>query len=147
VSLIQQIDSDLATSMKGGEVTRTGVLRLLKTSFKNEQIKLGHELSGEELTKVVQREAKQRRDSITQYQAANRDDLVKVEQAELAIIAEYLPKQMDEEELGKIIDAIISETGATGMAQMGQVIGATVKKVAGAADGATISKLVKARLQ
>ncbi len=147
MSLMQQLDQDLTTAMKGGDAARTGVIRLIKNGFKNEQIKLGHDLSEDEALKVVAREAKQRRDSIEQYLKANRKDLADAEQAELEIINSYLPKQMDEKELGIIVDSVIAETGASGPAQMGQVIGAVMQKVAGAADGAAVSNLVRARLK
>ncbi len=146
MSLPQQIDQDMIAAMKEGVAARTAVLRLLKASFKNEQIKLGHELSDDEALKVVQREAKQRKDSITQYQAANRTDLADAEKYELEVIESYLPEQMSEEEIGKIVDSIITETGASGMSEMGVVIGAVMKQVAGRADGTTVSRLVKERL-
>lgn len=147
MSLLTQIDQDLATSMKAGSADRTAVIRLIKSSFSNEQIKLGRALTEGEAAKVVAREAKQRRDSISQYQAANRQDLADKEQAELEIIGTYLPEQMSEAELTEIVNTVITEIGASGPAQMGQVIGAVMQKVGGSADGATVSKVVRARLQ
>jgi hypothetical protein len=146
MALLQQIDTDLADALKAGVVARVSLLRLLKSAIKNEQIKLGHELSEDEVQKVLQREAKQRKDSITQYEAGGRQDLAKSEQQELAMIQEYLPQQMDEAELAQLVESVIAETGATGIAQMGVVIGAVLKRAGGRADGAAVSQLVRQKL-
>lgn len=143
----QQIDQDLTTSMKEGVAARTSVLRLLKASMQNEQIKLGHELSEAEVVKVLQREAKQRRDSIEQYRSGGRDDLADSEQHELDVIKAYLPDQMSEEELAGVVDAVITELGAEGLSQMGVVMGVVMKRANGRADGAAVSALVRTRLQ
>jgi uncharacterized protein YqeY len=144
--LSAQIDQDLTTSMKEGQAVRTGTLRLIKNALKNEQIKLGHELTEAEVLKVLQREAKQRRDSITQYQAGNRADLADAEQQELAIIEAYLPDQMGETELAKLVETVISELGATGPAQMGAVIGAVMQRAGGRADGGAVATQVRQKL-
>ena len=146
MALPTQIDQDLATSMKEGVVARTAVLRLVKSSLKNEQIKLGHELSEAEALKVLQREAKQRKDSIEQYRAGNRADLAESEQHELTIIEAYLPQQMSPDELEQLVDSVIAETNATGVAQMGAVIGAVLARAKGRADGAAVSQLVRQKL-
>jgi uncharacterized protein len=146
MSFQSQLDQDLTTSMKEGMAARTAVLRLLKTSLKNEQIKQGAELTDEQALKVIQREAKQRRDSIDQYTKGDRADLATAEQAELDIIQTYLPEQMGEAELAQIVDSVIAETGATGPGQMGVVIGSVMKQVAGKADGAAVSALVRQKL-
>jgi uncharacterized protein len=145
MALIDQIDTDLASSMKEGEAARTGVLRLLKNSIKNEQIKAGHDLSEPEVLKVLQREAKQRKDSIAQFKQGGRDDLADTEQQELAVIETYLPQQMSETELTVLVDTVITETAAT-PAQMGVVIGEVMKRAAGQADGAAVSQLVRQKL-
>ena len=147
MGLLQQIDSDLASAMKSGDAQLTGVLRLLKSSLKNEQIKLGHELSDGEQVKLFQREAKQRKDSVEQYTKGDRADLAEAERSELAIIERYLPQQMSSEELESLVEEVIANLGATGLPQMGQVIGTVVKRAAGAADGGQISALVRQKLQ
>lgn len=141
-----QIEQDISTAMKEGSADRVAVLRLLKSSFKNEQIKLGHELGDDEVMKVLQREAKQRRDSIDAYEQASRPELAAVEKAELEIITSYLPQQMEAAELAAIVDGVIKETGATSAAEMGVVIGAVMKQVAGKADGAAVSAVVRQKL-
>jgi hypothetical protein len=146
MSLQTQIDQDLTASMKEGVVARTSVLRLLKSSLKNEQIKLGHELTEAETLKLLQREAKQRKDSITQYQAGDRDDLAEAEKQELAIIEGYLPNQMSEAELTDLVKTVVAETKTTDQTQMGVVIGAVMKRAEGRADGAMVAQLVRQQL-
>lgn len=146
MSLLQTIDSDLATAMKEHEASRVSVLRMLKSSIKNEQIKLGHELSDEEIMAVLKREAKQRRDSIEQFEKADRDDLASTEKTELETIKSYLPEQLTDEELIKVVDEVISETGASSPAEMGVVIGAVIKQVGSRADGSAVARIVKERL-
>ena len=146
MSLTPQIDQELATSMKEGVVSRTATLRLIKNSLQNEQIKLGHELSEDEQLKVLQREAKQRRDSIEQYTQGGRPELAAAEEQELQIIQSYLPEQMSEEELGKLVDAVIAEIEPSGVAQMGAVIGAVMQRAGGKAEGNQVSQLVRSKL-
>ena len=146
MTITEQLTADLATSMKAGDATKTGVVRLLRGSMKNEEIKLGHPLEDMEALKVLQREAKQRRDSIEQYEAASRADLANVEKTELVIIQGYLPSAMSSEELEKIVDEVIAAQGATDMKQMGAVIGAVMARVGAAAEGGAVSQLVRAKL-
>lgn len=142
----QQIDQDLAESMKAGDSTRTGVLRLLRSSFKNEQIKLGRELTEPEVLKVLQRESKQRRDSITAYNQAKRPELAEIEEKELAIIATYLPESLTEAELTKVVDEVIAGLGKPDQSATGQVIGAVMAKVGAKAEGGAVAKVVRERL-
>lgn len=139
-----KIDQDTANAMKAGESQRVGVLRLIKTSLKNEAIKLGRDLSDEEAMSVLVREAKQRRDSISAYQSANRPELAETEQQELEIIEDYLPKQLSEAELKAMIDEAVTTAGEN--ANMGAVIGAVKAKTGASADGALVAKLVRERL-
>ncbi len=146
MTIIETLTSDMASSMKAGDSLRTGVIRLLRASMQNEAIKAGHGLDDDEAMKVLQREAKQRRDSIEQYQAAGRQDLVDIEVNELAIIAGYLPEALSETELATIVDDVIARLGATDMKQMGAVIGAVMKEVGARAEGGVVSAVVKAKL-
>jgi uncharacterized protein YqeY len=146
VTIDEQLTADMATSMKAGDTERTGVLRLLRSAMKNEQIKVGRELNGDEMLKVLQREAKQRRDSITAYREAGRDDLASTEEAELAVIVTYLPEPLGEAELVAIVDEVIAAQSASGMAAMGGVIGAVMAKVGARAEGGAVSKIVRERL-
>lgn len=146
MTILEILKSDMATSMKSGDVPRTGVIRLLRSSMQNEAIKLGHELSEEETLKVLQREAKQRRDSMTQYSLADRQDLIDIEAAELDVITAYLPEALSEAELEAIVDGVIARLGATDMKQMGAVIGLAMKEVGARAEGGAVSAIVKAKL-
>ena len=114
--------------------------------MKNYQIELGHDLTMQEALSVLQKEAKKHQDSISQYQNANREDLANEEQAELEVIKQYLPEQMSREDLEKVVDAVISETGASTAADMGKVIGAVRQKTEGKADGAMIAEIAKSKL-
>lgn len=146
MSLILKIDTDLATAMRAAETSKVSVLRMLKSSIKNEQIKLGHELNDDEVMTVLKREAKQRRDSIEQYEKAERDDLASVEKTELEVIKSYLPEQLSEDELKKVVDEVVSETGASSPSEMGVVMGAVLKQVGSRADGGMVARIVRERL-
>lgn len=146
MTIAERLTEDMKASMKAQDADRTGVLRLLRGSLKNEEIKVGHQLSEEEALKVLQREAKQRRDSVEAYQSAGRTDLAEREEAELTVIKGYLPEVMSEDELAKVVDEVIAETGATDAKQMGAVIGGVLKRVGARADGAVVSKLVREKL-
>jgi uncharacterized protein YqeY len=146
VGLQEQLTEDMKASMKAGTADRTGVLRLVRGSIKNEEIKIGHPLGDEEVLKVLSREAKQRQDSIEAYRAGGREDLVRQEEMELGVIRGYLPEALSETELGAMVDEVIKETGATDMKQMGTVIGAVMKQAGARADGGAVSKLVREKL-
>lgn len=146
MTTIERLTDDMKAAMRAGQPERTGALRLLLAAAKNEVIKAGHPLSEDETAKLLQREAKQRRDSITQYEAAARPELAAVEARELAIIAEYLPEPATTAELEAWADEAIAATGATGPAQMGNVIGAVVAKAGARADGAAVAAVVRRKL-
>ncbi|MSR68185.1 GatB/YqeY domain-containing protein [Candidatus Saccharibacteria bacterium] len=146
MDLTQQLESDLVVAMKLRDEVRTTTLRLLKSSLKNYQIELGRDLTMQESLSVLQKEAKKHQDSINQFGAANRQDLVSEEQAELDIIEKYLPAQMSETDVSKAVDSAITELGASSMADMGKVIGHVRQKTAGQADGGLIAQLAKQKL-
>src|SRR5690242_20178518 len=118
MTIQERLTADMAASMKSGDAATTGVVRLLRGALKNEEIKRGHELSEAEALAVLQREAKQRRDSIEQYQAAGRNELAAAEEAELGIINGYLPAPLTEAELRALVEAVVAEQDAQTMAQM-----------------------------
>lgn len=133
----------MITALKAGEQEKVAVLRLLITAMKNEQIKVGSELTDEQALKVLASQAKQRKDSITAYKEAGRQDLVDQESAELPYIEAYLPEQMGDEELQKLVQEAIDQVGATSSADMGKVMGVAMGKVQGQADGGRVSAAVK----
>lgn len=146
MKISEQLVADITASMKAGDSARTSTLRLLRSGIKNEEIKLGHELSEDEAMKSLMREAKQRRDSIAAYQEAERAELVAEEKAELDIIVTYLPQPLSENELKALVEVKIAELRATDVKQMGAVIAAVMKETAGKAEGSEVSRLVKAAL-
>ena len=146
VSLGETITDDMKTSMKAGDTDRTNVLRLLRGAFKNEEIKIGAPLDEAAALKVLQREAKQRRDSITAYEAAARPELAAHEAAELEIISTYLPEAMSPAELEAVVHDVIAATGATDLSSMGVVIGQVMGRVGARAEGGQVSALVRQKL-
>lgn len=141
-----ELEADLTEAMKLRDEVRMTTLRLLKSALKNYQIELGHDLTMQESLSVLQKEAKKHQDSIEQYQKADRQDLADEEKAELKVIEKYLPEQMPESEVAKLVDEAIKQTGATGQADMGKVIGVVRQKADGSADGALIAKIAKQKL-
>ncbi len=144
--LREKIAEDMRAAMKARESTRVATLRMAMAAVKNAQVEAGHELDDDEVVGVLTKEAKKRRESISAYQDAGRDDLVEVETAELAVLEAYLPEQLSDEELSEIVDAAIAEAGASDATEMGRVMKLVMPKVRGRADGATVSGLVRARL-
>ena len=147
MSLSKQIVSDLTASMKAQDANRTSTLRMVKAAMMNRQIEKGSELDDEEMEKLLQSLVKQRRDSIEQYEKAGRQELVDKEKAEIEVIETYLPQAASREEIEQAVVAVISETGATSMKDMGKVMKAAQASLAGKnADGRTVSEIVKAKL-
>ena len=145
----QQFQADLKQSMLAKNELKTSVLRLLLSAINYFEINkggAGYEASEEDVSTVLQQQVKQRRDSIEQFKAGRRQDLVDKEQKELEILQTYLPAQMSEEEIRTIVKETITQTGASSMSDMGRVMGALMPKVKGRADGNLVSKIVKISL-
>ncbi len=128
--------------MKASDKVATSTLRIVKSSIKNKEIEKGGNLTDEECVSVLFTLAKQRKESIEQFAKGGRDDLVKRENAELDVLKKYLPEQMSEEELEKIIKEAIKETGAASAKEIGKVMKAVMPKVKGRADGKVINQKV-----
>lgn len=137
-------DLKQAQLMANGLVVAT--LRLLLSEIRNTQIAKGQVLSDDDVTQVIQKELKKRRESAEVFKQGNRHELAEREEAEAAVLEKYLPEQMSDEELTKIIEAVITEVGASEVKDMGRVIGAVRQKVGSLADGAKISQIVKEKL-
>lgn len=146
MSLKTQLTDDMKAAMKAGEKTRLGVIRLINAAIKQKEVDERVELDDAAVLAVLEKMVKQRRDSISQYDAAGRDDLSAIERDEMAIIEHYLPAKMGEAEIAAAIDAAIAQTGATGAADMGKLMGVLKPQLAGKADMADVSKLVKQKL-
>lgn len=147
MSLKEQIISDMTAAMKAQDAARTSTLRMVKAAITNREKEGGGELTDEDVQKLLRSQVKQRRDSVEQYQKANRQDLADKEQAEIAIIETYLPQAASQDEINQAVTAAITETGATSMKDMGAVMKAAMARLAGKnADGKLVSETVKAKL-
>jgi uncharacterized protein YqeY len=145
------IKAALVTAMKGGDKARTGTIRLIQSALKNREIELrgGSGAVADDdvtVTEVLQKMIKQRRESVALYEQGGRQELADAETAEIAVIETFLPRQMSEEEAGAAIDAIVAETGASSVKDMGRVMAAVKERHAGQLDMSKASGLVKARL-
>ncbi|MFM7623896.1 MAG: GatB/YqeY domain-containing protein [Actinomycetota bacterium] len=148
MSLKEKLKSDLTESMRNRDEIRSSTLRMILTAIKNEEVsgKEARDLSDAELITVLSRESKKRREAAEAFDQAGAKDRADTERAEGVIIAEYLPKQLSEAEVKDLIASAIKETGANSPAQMGLVMKSLQPKIAGKADGALVSSLVKAAL-
>ena len=144
--LRERIADEMRAAMKAREQTRVSTLRMLMAAMKNTQVEKGHELEDDEVIEVISREAKRRRESMEAFEKGGRDELVQKEGAELAILEAYLPEKLSDEELARLVDEAIAETGASSPKEMGQVMKAVMPKVKGRADGSAVSAAVRARL-
>lgn len=147
--LKQQLKDQLKESMLAKDELRTQVLRFILSGITYYEINkggAGYEATNEDVLAVIEKEVKQRKDSIEQFKTANRTDLVDKEAAELAILQTYLPEQMNEEEVKKLVDEAVATSGATTPQDMGKVMGILMPKVKGKADGSLVSKLVQKAL-
>jgi len=147
MSLLTQINTDIATAMRAREAERLGTLRLLKSALVNRAIERGHELDEAEERQVVQQMVKQRRDAIDQFRAGGREDLAVKDEGEIALLSGYLPPAADEAAVEAAVDAAIAETGAASVKDMGKVMKATLARLSGVtADGRLVSETVKKKL-
>jgi uncharacterized protein YqeY len=146
MSLRARIHDEMKAAMKARETQRLSAIRLLLAAVKQREVDERKDLSDAEVVSVVEKMIKQRRESIAQYQSANRRDLADAEAFELNLLSGYLPKQLSEPEIAEEVGAAIAQTGAKGAADMGKVMGLLKGKLAGRADMARVSALVKSRL-
>lgn len=147
MTFLERINQDLTAAMKNREVERLSTLRMVKAAVKNREIEKMAALTDEEAIKLLQSLVKQRRESIEQYQQAGRTELADKEAAEIKVIEEYLPAALDEAAIAQIVDAVIAETGASSMKEMGNVMKVVMAKLAGqTVDGKVVNQLVKAKL-
>lgn len=138
-----QLQNDLKQALRNRDAERRDVLRLLLTAIKNAEIEKGGELTESELDALLQKQAKQRRDSIAEFERGGRADLVAEEQGELAVIESYLPRQMSEEEIRQAARAQIAAVGAAGPKDIGKVMGPLMSQLRGRVDGATAQRIVR----
>ncbi len=146
MSLKDQITEDMKTAMRAKEVTRLGTIRLLLAAIKQREVDERVVVDDAGVLAIVEKLIKQRKDSIEQFAKAGRDDLVAVEQAEMIILQDYLPEQLSDAEISAAVSAAVTASGASGLQDMGKVIGILKPQLAGKADMGKVSGLVKAAL-
>ena len=145
-TLKSRLQADMKASMKSGDKARLGVIRLMLAAIKQVEVDERIELDDARIVAVLDKMTKQRRESISQFGQAGRDDLIAVEQAELEIIGEYLPEALSAEEIEALVSATIESTGAATIKDMGKVMGLLKPQLQGRADMAQVSQLIKSRL-
>jgi uncharacterized protein YqeY len=146
MSLKGQITEDMKSAMKAGEKDRLKVVRLILAAIKQVEVDTREELDEAAVLSVLTKMVKQRRDSVEQFVSGDREDLAAIERAEIAVLETYLPEPLTAEDLASMVDDVIKSTGATGMRDMGKVMGQIKSKAAGRADMGALSATVKERL-
>lgn len=143
MSILTQLTEDMKTAMKARDKATLTTVRMLKSAIQNEQIKAGHDLDDTEELTVISREMKQRKDSLAEFKAADREDLTEQLTNEIKVVSKYMPTQMSAEEINDVVAATISEVGAVDKGDFGKVMGALMPKVKGKADGKLVNETVK----
>ena len=146
MSLKQRLTDDMKAAMKGGDKGSLGVIRLVNAAIKQKEVDERIELDDAAVLAVLEKMVKQRKDSVSQYEGAGREDLAAIERAEIVVIERYLPAKLDEAAIAAAIEAAIASTGAAGPADMGKLMGVLKPQLAGQADMGQVSALVKKRL-
>ena len=146
MSLRERLESDMKAAMKSRDTLRLETIRGVRGAMRNKEIELGESLDDEAILRVIRTLVKQRVDSIEQFQAAGRSELVAKESAEKALLESYLPAAPDEKAVEAAVSAVIAELGAQGPKDMGRVMKAALERLGAAADGKLVSQLVKRRL-
>lgn len=148
MDLKERIKNDLIASLKSGDNLSRDVLRLLNSDIKNEEIRKKREkLSEEDILKVIKSNIKKRKDAIELYKKGKREDLVRQEKGELEILQKYMPKQMSEEEIRKLVKKAVAESKASGVSNFGGIMKEVMQKAKGSADGKIISEILKEELE
>jgi len=146
VTLLTKLNDDMKAAMKNKDKESLQVIRMLKASLQNEKINLGRDLTEEEELTVISREMKQRRDSLAEFEEVGRDDLAEKTRKEIAVVENYLPAQLTEDDIREIVNEAIEQTGASSSQEFGKVMGVVMPKVKGKADGKQVNAIVKEQL-
>jgi uncharacterized protein YqeY len=146
MSLKDRITQDVKDAMRAKDKPRLGTLRLITAAIKQREVDERIELDDTQVTLVLDKMVKQRRESIVQFEMAGRDDLIAIETSELEIITPYLPEQLGEDEINALIDSTLEQTGATSVKDMGKVMGLLKPELQGRADMGAVSALIRAKL-
>lgn len=143
MTLMERLNTDMKESMRAKDKEKLSVIRMLKASVQKEEIEVGRSLNAEEELTILARELKQRKDSVREFTQADRLDLAEKTQSEIAIVENYLPKQLSNDEVRTIVQDVIAQTGATSASDFGKVMGQVMPKVKGQADGNVVNVIVK----
>ena len=146
MSLKEKLQEDLKSSMKNKDTVKKSVVTLIRAAIKQHEVDNRVELADDAIIDIISKQLKQRKDSLAEFVKANRDDLVEETKSEIQVLEGYLPQQLSEEELEKIVIETIAEVGATSMKDMGKIMADIKPKTAGRADGRKINELVKKNL-
>lgn len=146
MNLSERLSEDMKQAMKAKEKVRLSVIRMVRSAVKNKEIESGTPLPDEEILNVIQKELKQRRDSLQAFESAGRSDLIQEAQAEIEVLIAYLPAQLSEEDVRRLAEEVIAEVGATNKADMGKVMAGLMPKVRGKADGKLVQEVVQSLL-
>lgn len=146
MSLIQDIRKDMFNASKQGDTNHADILKMVIADIQNEEKSLGKEISDEESIKIIRKQVKKIKDSITEFEKMNRDDLISKEKAQLEVLEKYLPALMSKEDIKKVVEKAIKDTGATSIKDMGKVMGASMKELEGKAEGNTVKDIVQSLL-
>ena len=146
MSLKDQIPEDLKTALREQNKVELSVLRMLQAAIKNRQIEVGDELNDQQVVEVVASEIKKRRDAAEEFVKVNREDAANMEKEEIEVLMKYMPEQLNEEEVSAKVAEIISDSGASGMKDMGMVMKSVMSELKGKADGKLINQIVRAEL-
>ena len=143
---LEALGSEMRESMKSGDKLRVSTLKLLMSAIKNAQVAKRGDLTDDESIEVVSREFKKRQEAAQEYRNAGREDRASTEEAEAEILKEWMPQQLSSEEVQRLVDEAVNETGAATAAEMGKVMGVLMPKLKGRADGKLVSDLVRKKL-
>ena len=146
MSLKEKLQEDLKSSMKNKDTIKKSVVTLIRAAIKQHEVDNRVELADDAIIDIISKQLKQRKDSLAEFEKANRDDLVEETKSEIQVLEGYLPQQLSEEELEKIVIETIAEVGATSMKDMGKIMATIKPKTSGRADGRKINELVKKNL-
>lgn len=146
MSILEQLNEDMKVAMRAKDRDRLTTIRMIKSSIQNEEISKGQALDAEEELAILSREKKQRLESYEEFKKADRTDLLEKLEAEIAVVDQYLPEQLSEDEVQAIVEETIAEVGAESMKDMGVVMGAVMPKVQGRTDGNVVNKFVREQL-
>jgi uncharacterized protein YqeY len=146
-TLLERIETAMRDAMRGRDAARTSTLRMAMAAATNRRIELGRELTDDEMVDVLTRQVKQRRESIDLYRTGGREDRAAAEEQEIAVLAEFLPRQLTDAELDGLVGEAIAVTGASGPRDLGRVMGWLAPRTRGLADGRAVSERVRRRLE